>query len=226
MIIKSRAAALAAALATAGGLTAVAVQPASAATPQCVQRQPVCTEVFSKAFGTPASPGFVETVLAGIPVAGVPTILQKVSTSSPAGDFVPHTSTVANFYAQGMVSAAVNAHYSTEPATQLEYAPFGRPTGLCAALATRPHQNEGLTLQSCQIPGRSVFIIDIADSSAPGYFPLVTGATTDFNHPFAMTFEGRSDPAHTLFPAIRVAHLIGNPTAVPDRQLWDAVPAS
>ena len=226
MSIHKRAAALAATLTTAGGLAAVAAQPASAATPQCVQRAPVCIEIFSKAFGTPASPGFIETVFGGIPVAGVPTILKQPSTTSPAGDFIPHTSTVAAFYAQGMVSAAVNAHYGTENATQVEYAPFGRPTGLCAAVATRPYQGEGLTLQSCRIPGRTVFILDTADSPAPGYFPLVIGATTDFTHPFAMTFPGHADPAHTRFPQIKVAHLIGNPTAVPDRQLWSAVPAS
>jgi hypothetical protein len=225
-MIKKKVAALATALTTVGGLAAVAAQPASASTPQCVQTQGNCTEIFSKAFGTPASPGFVETVFGGIPAAGVPTLLRPLSTTSPAGDFIPHTSTVHNFYTEGMVSAAVDAHYDMEPATQVEYAPFGHPTGLCAAIATaRPYTDEGLTLESCKIPGQTVFIIDIHDSSAPGYFPLVIGATTDFTHPFAMTFEGRNDPAHTAWPAIRVAHLIGNPTAVPDRQLWDAVPA-
>ena len=38
--------------------------------------------------------------------------------------------------AAGLVSAVVNSHYGTERAAQIEYAPLGVPTGLCAALAT------------------------------------------------------------------------------------------
>jgi hypothetical protein len=225
--ITSKAAAVAAALTTAGGLTAVAAQPASAATPQCVQRAHVCIEIFSKAFGTPASPNFVETVYRGIARAGVPTILAPLNTTNPAGDFLPLTGTVGTFYASGMVSAAVNAHFTGEKATQVEYAPDGVPSGLCAALATRPYENEGLSLQSCTIPGRTVWILDTQDSpGTTGYFPLVNGATTDFTHPYSMVFPGRADPAHTRFPGIRVVRLCGNPSNVPDRELWSAVPAS
>jgi hypothetical protein len=32
---------------------------------------------------------------------------------------------VSDFYTEGMVSAAVNAHYGSEPAVQVEYAPYG-----------------------------------------------------------------------------------------------------
>ncbi len=35
-----------------------------------------------------------------------------------------------------------------------------------------------------------------------------------------MTING--DPAHELFPQIRLEHMIGNPTNVPDNQLWGA----
>jgi len=35
-----------------------------------------------------------------------------------------------------------------------------------------------------------------------------------------MTYPGKADPAKILFPQIKVPHLIGNPVAVPDRQLW------
>jgi len=131
---------------------------------------------------------------------------------------------VSDFYAKGMVSAAANSHYGADHAVQVEYAPRGVPTGLCAAIATpAPYQGEGLTLQPCTTPGTTVFIIDIPDSSAPGYFPIVLASTTDFVHPFTMAFPGKSDPAHRLFPQIKVQHLIGNPGNVPDDQLWGAV---
>lgn len=198
--------------------SAAASLPAGAATPQC---GPHCIQVFSAKFGTPTSPQFVESAFRGLPVAGVPTILARASRSNPAGDMVVHAAgTVSTFYAAGMVSAAVNSHYRTERAVQIEYAPHGVPTGLCAAVATTAYENEGLTLQPCQTPGRTVFIIDTADSpaTAPTYFPIVIGNTTNFVHPFAMTIHG--NPAHELLPQITIQHLRGNPTNVPLDQLW------
>ena len=128
---------------------------------------------------------------------------------------------VSTFYADGMVSAAVNAHYGMETAVQVEYAPYGHATGLCAAVATTAYQGEGLSLQPCSTPVTTVFIIDTADAptAAPGYFPIVDASTTDFTHPFTMTID--SDPAHVQFPQIRLEHMIGNPSNVPDNQLWE-----
>jgi hypothetical protein len=226
MSIKGRALIAAATLAAIGGVSTIGIVPASAATPQCTSNGNTCVQIFSKRFGTAAAPGFVESVFLGIPVAGVPTILQRTSTTNPDGDIIiPAAGTVSSFYAKGMVSAAVNRHYGAESAVQVEYAPHGMPTGLCAAIATRtPYQNEGLTLQPCTTPGTTVFIIDRAD--APGaapYFPIVLAATTDFVHPFAMAFPGPRDPAHRLLPQIKVQHLTGNPVNVPDYQLWGSV---
>ena len=146
--------------------------------------------------------------------------------SNPAGDLIataPGEGLVSDFFAAGMVSAAVNQHYGTEGAAQIEYAPLGKPTGLCAALATTAYQNEGLSLQPCSTPGTTVWIIDTADSpaTAPARFPIVSGSTTDFAHPFAMTIGG--NPAHERFLPIRVRHLIGNPHHVPENQLWGSV---
>jgi hypothetical protein len=57
-------------------------------------------------------------------------------------------------------------------------------------------------------------------ATAPTYFPLVNGSTTDFSHPFGMTIWG--NPGHELFPQIKVEHLTGNPADVPASQLWGA----
>ena len=148
----------AAALTVAGGLSTAGTLPASAATTQCGD---ACVQIFSKEFGTYANPGFIESVFLGIPLAGVPTILHRASSSDPTGDFiVPQKGMVSTFYAEGMVSAAVNAHYGSETAVQVEYAPYGHATGLCAAVATTAYQGEGLSLQPCSTPGTTVFIID------------------------------------------------------------------
>src|SRR5260370_42566709 len=126
-------------------------------------------------FGTYANPGFIESAFLGIPAAGVPTIVHRASNSDPTGDFiVPQSGMVSMFYAEGMVSAAVNAHYGSEHAVQVEYAPYGQATGLCAAVATIAYHNEGLSLPPCSAPATTVFIIDTADAPAAApHFPSV-----------------------------------------------------
>jgi hypothetical protein len=224
MSIKSKVLAAAATLTIVGGLSTAGTLSASAATPQCGQ---ACIQIFSAKFGTPAQPNFIETVFLGIPAAGVPTILHRASSTDPAADFIVPLGgpvPVSRFYADGLVSATVNSHYGSEPAVQVEYAPYGKPTGLCAAVATTAYQNEGLSLQPCSTPGTTVWVIDVADSpaTAPTYFPLVNGSTTDFTHPFGMTILG--NPAYELFPQIKIEHLTDNPVGVPDNQLWGSTP--
>ena len=218
MSIKTKVLAAAAILPMVGALITAATLPATASTTQCGT---ACVQISSKLYG----PGFVESAFQGIPAAGQPTIVHAASDSDPTGDFINplgHPVLVSTFYAKGMVSAAVNAHYANEPAVQVEYAPFGQATGLCAAVATTAYQNEGLSLQPCSTPGTTVFIIDKNDSPGtwPAYFPIVNASTTDFTHPYTMTIDG--NPAHKPFPQITLQHMHDNPTDVPDNQLWEA----
>jgi hypothetical protein len=130
--------AAAATLTLAGGLAAAGTLPATAATTQCGG---ACVQIFNKDY-----PGFVESVFLGIPLAGVPTIVHRASSFDPTGDFiVSRVGPVSTFYADRMVSAAVNAHYGGETAVQVEYAPYCHPTGLCSAAATAAYQGEGLS---------------------------------------------------------------------------------
>jgi hypothetical protein len=220
MLIRRKMIAAAAVLSLAGGLGTLAAVPASAATPQCGAS---CIEVYSAKYATPTSLGFVETVLLGIPVRGVPTEVRPASRSNPAEDLiVPQGATVkvSQFYAQGMVSAAVNEHFGNEPAVQIEYAPYGHPTGLCTAVAATAYQDEGLSLQPCSAPGTTVWIIDTVDASSASAFPIINGSDTDFVHPFAMSILG--NPADQLFTPIILQHLNGNPGSEPANQLWGA----
>ena len=179
MSIKRKVIAAAATLTVAGGLSAAGTLPATAATPQC---GPHCIQVVSAKF-----PGFVETVFQGVATVGQPTIVAPPSSSNPAGDLIAtHPASgglVSDFFAAGLVSAAVNQHYGSETAVQIEYAPFGVPAGLCSALATAAYQNEGLTLQPCSTPGTTVWIVDRNDSLNTKTFPIVNGSTTDFTPP-------------------------------------------
>jgi hypothetical protein len=221
MSIKGKVLTVAATLAFAGGFSMVGAPSANAATPQCGKG---CVEIFSRLFGTSAHPNFVETVSDGIAKIGQPMILTRASSSNPAQDLLPSMAgLVSDFVKAGLVSAEVNRHYGNLRATQIEYAPFGAASGLCVGLATTAFQGEGLTLQRCSVSARTVWIVDTPDSpttAAQGFFPLVNGSTTDFCHPFAMTYPRQAYPRHQRTAQIRVRHLINNPTHVPDRQLW------
>ena len=215
MSIKSKVLAAAAVLTLAGGLSTAGTAAASAATPQCANR---CLTPRSAAY-----PGFVETVLFGIPLRGVPTIVSPAAGQNPAEDFtLPAGGPVnaAYYYAHGMVTAAVASQYGGTgyAAVQIEYAPYGHPAGLCSGIATTAYQGEALSLQPCSTPDTTVWILDFKDSPIPGDYSIINASTTDFTHPFVMTILG--NPARQLVTPIIMQHLLGNPGNVPANQLW------
>jgi len=204
-----------------GCVNAAAALPATAATPACGD---TCLSVFSKELGTYAHPNFVEHVFGGVASVGTPTGLNPASSSDTSEDFInPHPGSVSDYYAMGLVSAAVNQHYGTLPASQLEYAPAGILTGLCVGVATDPYQNEALSLQPCTVPGRTVWIIGtVLSPTTPGYFPIISGATGDFSRPFTMSYPRHVDTSDQL-PPIRLRHLQvldDEGSTLPDTQLW------
>jgi hypothetical protein len=165
----------------------------------------------------------VETVYGGTAAVGTPMVLAPPSTTDPAADIIVRAAgSVGSFYDIGMVSVAINEQYGPLNAVQLEYAPNGVRSGLCSGLAGEPYQNAGLTLQPCETPGSTVFILDTPDSpsTAPLYFPIIMGNTTNFEHPFAMTLVG--NPEHASVPQIKIQRLRGNPNHVGQNQLWSA----
>ena len=226
MSVRSKVLAAAAAPITAVGVGTVTTLPASAATPEC---GPDCIAVFSPEFGTHGDPQFVEAVLDGAGTVGQPLVLHHASSFDPSEDFMPRGGLVIDFYAAGMVSAEVNSHYGSLRAAQLEYAPSGVASGPCVGLARTAYEDEPLSLQPCSLPETTVWIVDTADSpatAAEGYFPLVNGSTTDFAHPFAMTYPTDASPTDEPTPEIHVSHLRFCDGADPeegtvsDRQLW------
>jgi len=222
MSIKRTLQAVVATLTLAGGVIAAVPHSASAATQKCGTS---CLSVFSPELGTYAQPNFVEHVFGGIARVGQPTGLNTASSSDSSEDFInPHPGTVSDYYAMGMVSAEVNSHYGSLMASQLEYAPSGNLSGLCVGVATDPFENEALSLQPCTVPGRTVWIIGTTLSPATlaaHLFPIVSGATSDFCRPFAMSYPRHVDTTETL-PPIRVRRLQfqGDESTLPDTQLW------
>jgi hypothetical protein len=206
---------------TVGGTTS-----AGAATAACGQG---CISIFSHELGSYAQPNAVEDVLQGVAQAGQPVILKEPSGSDPSEDLLnmpgPH---VSDFFASGMVSAEVNSRYGNLVAAQIEYAPSGMGTGLCVGLATVAYQNEGLTLQPCNVSARTVWIIDTPDSPATAaahIFPIVNGSSTDFSNPFAMSLrqDAISSDVQTLQIVARRLQFRSGEHVLPDSQLWGAL---
>jgi hypothetical protein len=222
MSIKRTLQAVVATLTLAGGVSAAVPLSASAATPAC---GPSCLSVFSPELDTYAHPNFVEHVFGGIASVGTPTGLNAASGSDSSEDFInPRPGSVSDYYAMGLVSAEVNSHYGSLMASQLEYAPLGIASGLCVGVATDPFENEALSLQPCRVPGRTVWIIGTALSPATAaahLFPIVSGATSVFSRPFAMSYPRHVDTTETL-PPIRLRRLQfqGDESTLPETQLW------
>jgi hypothetical protein len=245
MSFKSKLLAGAATMALVGSMGAVGAISAAAATPSC---GPDCINLFSRAFGTHRTPNFVLDVLRQGAKVGQPIILFRSSNTDVAEDFVPSIQgTTADFFAAGLVSAAVALHYGCipggnfpncgvtgvdDPAIELEYAPAGVDSGLCVGVAATATQGEGVTLQPCGVSAKTVWILDINDSPATldhGYIPLINGSDTNFSHPFVMTYPANGFPTDKPRPQIQVknltgfSHGIGTPIgSVQDIQLWGA----
>jgi hypothetical protein len=99
----------------------------------------------------------------------------------------------------------------------------GRSAWSASSAAADPFPGEALSLQPCTIPGRTLWIIATALSPATApakLFPIVSGATRDFAHPFTMTYPRHVDTNKPL-PPIRLRHLkLRDGAGVPRRQLW------
>jgi hypothetical protein len=227
MSIKSKAMTATLTACTAVGVGTWTALPANAATAQC---GPNCISVFSSELGTYADPNFIETVLdGGSANIGQPVGLAPASGTDPSQDFLPGgataegLSTVSDFYADGLVSAAANRHYGHLDAVQQRYAPEGVDTGLCVGV-TRVKQGEDLTLQPCDHP-TTVWIVYPAAGVEANYFAIVNAATTDFCRPFAMHLPRNEVVSGDPELQMRLRHLqyrTGGKT-LPARQVWGAV---
>jgi hypothetical protein len=237
MSIKSKVLATAATLTLVGGVGSVGALSASAATPSCGFS---CIEIFSHEFGTHFRPNFVMDVLRQGERVGQPIILFRTSNADPAEDFtVSFQGLVSDFFAAGLVSAALNLHYGSgsiaavdEPALEIEYAPYGVDSGLCVGLASTAFYEEKVTLQPCGVSAKTVWVVDTADSPvtlAHGYVPLINGSDNNFSHPYVLQYPTSGYPTDMPRPQLEVVNLTGFSNGagpivgtVPDSQLWGA----
>jgi hypothetical protein len=214
MSIKSKAFAVAAALTMVGGAGAIAATSANAATPSCGGS---CVDIFNHDFGTHANPAFVLDTFRQGEKVGQPQILFRVSNSDPAEDYTfSYQGLVSDFYAAGLVSAAVDLHYGNgavgfpdDAAFEVQYSPYGVDSGLCTGVAATAVAGEGVTLQPCGVSAKTIWIVDSADTVAHGYVPLINGSDTNFSQPFVLTYPASGYPTDKPRPQLYVTNLTG-----------------
>jgi hypothetical protein len=216
MSIKSKVFAAAAALTLVGGVGAVGAMSANAATPSCGA---TCVDIFNHDFGTHAHPNFVLDTLRQGEKVGQPQILFRVANFDPAEDYTfSYQGTVADFFAAGLVSAAVNLHYGNgsvtaghdDAAFEIQYSPYGVDSGLCTGVASTAVSGEKVTLEPCGVSAKTVWIVDSADTVAHGYVPLINGSDTNFSQPFVLTYPANDYPTNMPRPELYVSNLTGS----------------
>jgi len=235
MSIKSKVFAAAATMTLIGGVSAVGALHANAATPSA---GPSAIDIFSRDFGTHATPMFsLDTFKQGEKV-GQPQILFRTSNSDPALDYtVSYQGLVSDFFAAGLVSAAVDLHYGAgavgfpdDAAFEVQYDPYGVDSGLCTGVAATATAGEKVTLQPCGVSSKTLWIVDSADTIRGGYVPLINGSDTNFSQPYVLTYPSSAYPTDNPRPELYVTNLTGSRGAngqpifgtVNSNQLWGA----
>ena len=224
MSIKSKVLAAAATLTLVSGVGAAAAGTASAATPSCGW---TCVDIFSHNYGTHHHPGFVLDVLRQGMKVGQPLILFRTSNSDPAEDFtIAYQGQVSDFAAAQLMSPALALHYGggceffdvktqtcvkyfpDDYAYEIEYAPYGVDSGMCVGLPKTAYQDEFVSLQPCGASSKTVWVVDIAHSTGYHFFhtyvPLINGSTTNFSHPYVLTYPQNSYPTDVPRPQLAV----------------------
>lgn len=112
-------------------------------------------------------------------------------------------------------------HFPLAPILELEWAPFGNQSGLCAGVAKAGIAGESVTLQDCGVNANTVWVGDVFHSSPfgptcflqssnptlPGgaggrFCPWINGGDTSFSHPLVMTLNtGTQNPTNQLMIA-------------------------
>jgi hypothetical protein len=209
---------------------------AGAATAPCGRS---CVSPFTRDFG----PHYILDVLNGKARIGQPVVLFTASNHDGAEDFTySFQGTVDDFYSLGLVSPAIELHYRNDPAFEIEFAPFGVNSNLCVGVASPARNGTPVSLQPCGATSMTIWIADVprhgprgpdnvGNSSRGGQFdpddffvPLINGSTTNFSHPFVLTYPG---PGPAPWDRPRPQLITWNLTqfsdgSVYDSQLWFA----
>lgn len=198
-------------MAAAAGAGLATGPAAHAATPSCGSS---CVNPYVQADGHK----FLMDVYRQGQATDTPVILFSRSNADPALDWTySDEGTVSKFLADDLVSEAIALQYSGDQAWEIEYTPFGAPTGQCAGV-TSAASGAKVSLQPCGVTAKTVWIGDAA-AGQDGYEPAINGADTTFSHPLVLTYTGTPTalPRAQLFLAPLATYSSGT---VYDSQEW------
>jgi hypothetical protein len=198
-----------AALALASGVI-VAVGPAgSAATVACGSS---CISLASQSLGS----GEVSAVYNGTAAVGTKVILSAAGEFSAEDFEVENPGTVAEFYADGVVGAAVGETWPSYPVYTFQYAPNGAQSGLCLGLGIGKTAANGtkVSLQTCGTTAQVAWI-PLESDDIGGYEPLINASDTNANYPYVLTAGGSAGDKLTTHKLNLVAGTF-NPA-----QMWE-----
>ena len=237
MSIKKKVFAVAATMTMVGGVSAVGLMSANASTPSCGGN---CVTWYGEEYG----PTFVLDVLRQGERVGQPIIQFRASNSDPAEDFVyDEEGSVSDFYAAGLVSESLDLHYGGlgcesgyapgPPATcttpypddnafELEYAPYGVDSGLCAGTASTAGNGTPVALEPCGVSSKTVWVEDDGDGDGP-YIPLINGSDTNFSNPYVLHYPGGEYPTDVPRPQLNTYTLqvyANSPPTVYNNEMW------
>jgi hypothetical protein len=206
MSIKSKVFAGAAALSVmAGGLGVAGAATAHASTSECGK---ACVEI--------SNGGAVLDVYKKVAAVNQKVIMWGASNYDPATDFtISREGSVHQFYKAGLATAALNLHYGWAQAYQIQYTPYGAPTGLC--VASYNAAGGPVTLRPCGLSAKSTWVA-VQAFNTNGGFILINGADTNFSDPTVLT--NRSGNVYNSQLRAAAQHNQGF-SSVQDNQVWD-----
>jgi hypothetical protein len=200
-----------AALALAGGALAAAGPAASAATPACGAS---CLALASQAFGT-SNVSAVFYPRFALPGKGQSVILSSAGNFSSEDWRLTLDGTVAQFYAAGIVGAAVGRTWPSYDAYEFQYTPNGNFTGMCLGASATAANGTAVILQTCGINSQTLWIPLTSDTSGR-FLPLINGSDTVVNTPYVLT----AGPVGTSLTTSELNTVGGSINAT---QMWESI---
>ena len=214
MSIKNKVLAAAATLALVGGVGAMSTALRQRGHPVLWH---FCVDIFSRDFGTHATPNFVLDTLRQGEKVGQPQILFRTANFDPALDYTFSYQGPSPDFLRGRPRSARRwpcttavpvprrTSRSRDAAFEVQYSPYGVDSGLCAGVAATAVAGEKVTLQPCGVSAKTVWIVDSADTVRHGYVPLINGSNTNFSQPFVLTYPGSAYPTDMPRPELTSA---------------------
>ena len=211
MSIRNKLVTAATTLAVMAGVGAAGTLTANAATPKCGA---ACADFYSGASGT----SFVLDTANTAGQAGQALTLAKASGASKGEDFtVDALGTVHDFYQAGLLSGGLNKLYSGLFVYEIEYTPRATPSNLCQGTAGTPGAGTPVTLESCGMKAKTVWIFAQQKTNTGTFYALISAATSNgFQHPYVLTTLKPGAPLVT-------AQLVASTATGYTHQLWSAV---